>query len=88
MMELGVAARLGAVGVHVLDALRRWWLWLALVGVALLAGILDFWDLGRNGWGNLYYAAAVRSMLESWQAFRYAAFDPAGFVTVDKPPGT
>jgi 4-amino-4-deoxy-L-arabinose transferase-like glycosyltransferase len=86
MTERAVPARRDVAEVQVLDAVRHRWPWLALLGVAMLAGILDFWDLGRNGWGNLYYAAAVRSMLESWQAFRYAAFDPAGFVTVDKPP--
>ena len=40
----------------------------------------------RRADGNLYYAAAVRSMLTNWHAFFFAAFDPGGFVTVDKPP--
>lgn len=42
--------------------------------------------LDREGSGNLYYAAAVRSMLTSWHAFVFASYDPGGFVTVDKPP--
>ena len=29
---------------------------------------------------------AVRSMMASWHAFFYNSFDPAGFVSVDKPP--
>ena len=34
-----------------------------------------------------YYAAAVRSMSMSWHDFFFAAFDPAGTVTLDKLPG-
>ena len=44
------------------------------------------WSIGRNGWGNPYYAAAVRSMTRSWHTFFYASLDPGGWVTVDKPP--
>ncbi|MBO0689663.1 MAG: glycosyltransferase family 39 protein, partial [Candidatus Dormibacteraeota bacterium] len=57
---------------------------LALAAVTVLAGVLDFWAL--RGYGNDYYAAAVRSMLQSWHNLFYASFDPAGFVSVDKPP--
>ena len=42
--------------------------------------------LEQNGWGADYYAAAARSMAASWHNFFYAAFDPAGFISVDKPP--
>ena len=58
----------------------------APVFLALLAGILYFWNLVANGMANDYYAAAVYSMSLSWKAFFYAAIDPAGFITVDKPP--
>jgi 4-amino-4-deoxy-L-arabinose transferase-like glycosyltransferase len=34
-----------------------------------------------------FYAAAARSMSESWHDFIFGAFDPAGIVTVDKLPG-
>lgn len=67
-------------------ALRRNWPHLALGGIAVLAGVLDFWNLSVNGLGNSYYAQAVRSMTESWQAFRYAALDAGATITVDKPP--
>ena len=67
-------------------ALRRHWPHLALGGIAVLAALLDFWNLGVNGLGNSYYAQAVRSMTESWQAFRYAALDAQATITVDKPP--
>ncbi len=53
------------------------------VGVAL---VLNAWRLGEAGNGNTYYAAAVRSMAGSWHNFFYAAFDPGGFISVDKPP--
>jgi len=56
------------------------------VDVVLLAVILNCLWLWRNGYGNLYYAATVKSMLTSWHTFFFVSFDPAGFVTVDKPP--
>ncbi|WP_307435607.1 glycosyltransferase family 39 protein [Paenibacillus sp. V4I3] len=37
---------------------------------------------------NGYYTAAVTSMLQSFHNFFFASFDPAGYVTVDKPPVT
>lgn len=59
---------------------------LGLPPVLLLAAALRLWRLDQNGWGNEYYGAAVRSMSTGWHNFLYAAFDPAGFVSVDKPP--
>jgi 4-amino-4-deoxy-L-arabinose transferase-like glycosyltransferase len=47
--------------------------------------LLNFLKIGREGFGDKYYAAAVRSMLASWHNFFFASFDPGGFVTVDKP---
>ncbi|MFL5841045.1 MAG: ArnT family glycosyltransferase, partial [Thermoleophilaceae bacterium] len=44
------------------------------------------WALGRNGWANEYYSAAVRSMSSSWHNFLYGSFDAGGLMTVDKPP--
>jgi 4-amino-4-deoxy-L-arabinose transferase-like glycosyltransferase len=67
-------------------ALRRNWPHLALAGIAVLAAVLGFLNLDVNGLGNSYYAQAVRSMTESWQAFRYAALDAQATITVDKPP--
>src|SRR5919109_4626607 len=54
--------------------------------VLVLAATLRLWRLDQNGFGNEYYAAAVRSMASSAHNFFYAAFDPAGFISVDKPP--
>ena len=57
-----------------------------MAAILLLAAALRIWNLSQNGWANDYYAAAVRSMIISWHNFFYASFDPAGFITVDKPP--
>jgi 4-amino-4-deoxy-L-arabinose transferase-like glycosyltransferase len=59
---------------------------LALTGVTLVSIFCNFWMLGQNGYGNLYYAAAVKSMGSNLHAFFFTAFDSAGFVSVDKPP--
>lgn len=65
---------------------RPRWALPGLVVVSLLAGYLYFWDLSRNGMANQYYAAAVLSGTLSWRAFLFGSLDPAGFITVDKPP--
>ncbi len=58
-----------------------------LIGPVLaLAACLYLWALDRQGIGNVYYAAAVKSMAESWKAFLFASLDPGSFITVDKPP--
>src|SRR4051794_1415558 len=57
-----------------------------LAGLLVLTALLNLWALGRNGWANDYYSAAVRSMASSWHSFLYGSFDPSGVMTVDKPP--
>ncbi len=57
-----------------------------LLGLLGLAGILNLWGLGINGWANQYYSAAVRSMSTSWHDFLFASLDRSGLMTVDKPP--
>jgi 4-amino-4-deoxy-L-arabinose transferase-like glycosyltransferase len=57
-----------------------------LAAIVALAAFLRLWRLDEVGFGNLYYAATVRSMLTSPSNFLFGAFDPGGFVTVDKPP--
>jgi 4-amino-4-deoxy-L-arabinose transferase-like glycosyltransferase len=42
--------------------------------------------LSINGYGNTYYSAAARPMSQSWHNLFFAAFDPGGFISVDKPP--
>ncbi|HTE84266.1 MAG TPA: hypothetical protein VK821_06010, partial [Dehalococcoidia bacterium] len=62
--------------------------WETLGLLLILAGSasLNLLGLNRIGYANSYYAAAVRSMLQSWHNFFYISFDPGGFVSVDKPP--
>ncbi len=57
-----------------------------LGALGVLAALLNLWALSRNSWANDYYSAAVRSMSSSWHNFLYAAADPSGVMTVDKPP--
>ncbi len=64
----------------------RLWQRLGLGGVLLISIFMNFFQLGQNGFANLYYAAAIRSMLDNWRNFFYVSFDPGGFVSVDKPP--
>ncbi|ULL15496.1 hypothetical protein DVH26_14220 [Paenibacillus sp. H1-7] len=61
---------------------------MALVGIALLSAFLNLFEIWKETYVNAYYTAAVTSMLQSFHNFFYASFDPAGYVTVDKPPVT
>ncbi|HET8912654.1 MAG TPA: glycosyltransferase family 39 protein [Ktedonobacteraceae bacterium] len=54
--------------------------------ITLISIFMNFYQLGQNGFGNLYYASAIRSMLDNWHNFFFISFDPGGFVSVDKPP--
>ena len=56
------------------------------VGLMGLSGFLNLYRLDQEGFGNTYYAAGVKSMLMSWHNFFFVSFDPAGFVSIDKPP--
>ena len=58
----------------------------ALFLITVLGACLRFYNLESLGLGNLFYAATIRSMGESLHNFFYAAFDPAGTISVDKPP--
>jgi 4-amino-4-deoxy-L-arabinose transferase-like glycosyltransferase len=59
---------------------------LPLTLVTAIAVLARTWQLSQNDFGRQYYAAGVRSMLDSWHNFLFNAFDPAGFVSIDKPP--
>ncbi|MEV5593739.1 glycosyltransferase family 39 protein [Streptomyces sp. NPDC052496] len=58
----------------------------ALLGIAALAAVLYAWNITGSDYAG-YYAAAVRSMSESWKAFLFTSFDPASTVTLDKIGG-
>ena len=59
---------------------------IALILITILSAILNLGNLGIEGTGNAYYAAAVKSMTMSLKNFFFVSFDPSGFVTIDKPP--
>src|SRR5437870_3507207 len=59
---------------------------IALGAILLLSIFMNFFQLGQNGFGNLYYAAGVRSMTDNLHNFFFVSYDPAGFVSLDKPP--
>jgi 4-amino-4-deoxy-L-arabinose transferase-like glycosyltransferase len=61
------------------------WHLLLLSAVLALSAFLDLSRLTSEGYGNVYYAATVKDMLDSWYNFFFVSYD-AGFVSVDKPP--
>ncbi len=59
----------------------------ALLSLIIITScILNFMNLWREGFANLYYSAGVRSMGDNLHAFLFNSLDSAGFVTIDKPP--
>ncbi|BCL83589.1 dolichyl-phosphate-mannose--protein mannosyltransferase [Ktedonobacteria bacterium brp13] len=58
---------------------------LALFGILLLTVLMDFYRLGQDGFDS-YYPPAVRSMMDNWHNFFFAAYDPGGYTSLDKPP--
>lgn len=92
-METNRLCRIPTVVARRTTATRTWHR-VALTGILLLAVFLHFFRLEQEGYANLYYAAAVKSMLTppprggqgGWHNFFFISFDPGGFVTVDKPP--
>jgi 4-amino-4-deoxy-L-arabinose transferase-like glycosyltransferase len=57
-----------------------------LAGILGLSAFLNIWNIWNQGITEFYYAAAVRSMLINPAGGLFNSFDPAGFVTLDKPP--
>lgn len=64
----------------------HWLVWLAVLSLIAISGFLRFYHIDALGYGNHYYAAAVKSMLQSWHNFFFVAAEPGGAVSVDKPP--
>jgi 4-amino-4-deoxy-L-arabinose transferase-like glycosyltransferase len=52
------------------------------------SGLVFCWNLGVNGWGNSFYAAAVQAGVSNWKAFLFGSSDMANSITVDKPPAS
>ncbi|WP_197285131.1 ArnT family glycosyltransferase, partial [Sciscionella sediminilitoris] len=63
----------------------RWQLW-ALGTICAATALLYGWRIGAGQVGNSYYAAAAKSMAQSFPNFLFGSFDPQGVETVDKPP--
>ena len=57
-----------------------------LLGVAVVAALSYGWNIAAQQ-PELFYAASVRSMSESWHNFFFAAFDPRATISIDKLPG-
>ena len=62
------------------------WHRIALGAVLLISLFMSFYQLGQNGFGNPFYAAGIRSMMDNFHNFFFVSYDPGGFVTLDKPP--
>ncbi len=60
----------------------------ALLGLLMAAALLYLIGLGRSGWANAFYSAAVQAGAHSWKAFFFGSSDAANFITVDKPPAS
>jgi 4-amino-4-deoxy-L-arabinose transferase-like glycosyltransferase len=59
---------------------------LAVIVPVTISAVLNTDRLSQNGYANIFYSAAVKSMLRSLHNFVFVSFDPGGLVSVDKPP--
>lgn len=57
-----------------------------LLFVLFLSTVLNLANITKEGYGNNYYAAGVKSMTMNLKNFFFVSFDPSGFVSMDKPP--
>ncbi|MBO7749060.1 glycosyltransferase family 39 protein, partial [Paenibacillus sp. MWE-103] len=57
-----------------------------LLVTAVMSLLLNGYGIWNDKYANTYYTTAVASMLQSFSNFFYGSLDPAGSVTVDKPP--
>ena len=48
---------------------------MGLGGVTALSLVLNLVKLSQNGYANIYYSGAVKSMLRSWHAFFFVSAD-------------
>src|SRR6201991_2541985 len=64
------------------------WVRPALLGLLALTAVLYIWGLGKNGWANSFYSAAVQAGSASWKAFFFGSSDAANSITVDKTPAS
>ncbi|HEX3038495.1 MAG TPA: glycosyltransferase family 39 protein [Oscillospiraceae bacterium] len=68
------------------ELLKKNWHIFALILIGCLSFFFNFYAISQYGTGNEYYAAAIKSMTQNFHNFFFVSFDPAGMVSVDKPP--
>lgn len=54
--------------------------------IVLVSLFFNLFNISQYGYGNEYYAAAIKSMSENFKNFFFVSFDPAGMLSIDKPP--
>ena len=54
--------------------------------IMLVSLFFNLFNISQYGYGNEYYAAAIKSMSENFKNFFFVSFDPAGMLSIDKPP--
>jgi 4-amino-4-deoxy-L-arabinose transferase-like glycosyltransferase len=64
------------------------WVRPSLIALILGTAALYLANLSASGWGNSFYAAAVKAGSQSWEAMFYGSLDQSNFITVDKPPAS
>ncbi len=69
-----------------MDKVKKYKEQICLAAIVIMSILFSFANLGIEGYSNQYYAAGVKSMTLSLKNFFFVTLDPAGFVTVDKPP--
>jgi 4-amino-4-deoxy-L-arabinose transferase-like glycosyltransferase len=68
------------------DLTKKYKYFLAMLFICALSFAFNFYAISNNGTGNEYYAACIKSMTQNFKNFFFVSFDPAGMVSVDKPP--
>lgn len=61
---------------------------IALSALLLGTAVAYLWGLGKSGWANAFYSAAVQAGTVSWKAMFFGSSDAANSITVDKPPAS
>ena len=69
-----------------LSFIKKNWHIVTLILIAMLSFFFNFYAISKYGYGNEYYAAAIKSMTQSFKNFFFVSFDPYGMVSIDKPP--
>lgn len=66
--------------------MKKNWHIVTLILISMLSFYFNFYAISKYGYGNEYYAAAVKSMTQNFKNFFFVSFDPSGMVSIDKPP--